>query len=382
MRGMKPGAAVCLTSAVILAATPKAATAVRPATDLHTQAQEISEKQLARFGEGYWARIDRQRHIVYVSALDETHLRQTLHLLTAFTDAFRRTLPVSKPAWNVTVILPTADDYHRLAKPFADCVGYYSHRPRQLISIDRGRTLLHEFTHALHHVDAAAAKQSHPLWVAEGLATLFESSRITPEGLMPRTDGRLLTLRRALRDDKAIPLHDLLTMGRSAFMKDAALTYAEARYVMYYLHHRDRLADWYRRYKAAFERDPDGVKTFEAALGNRLFLIEPAWQKWVLSLRMPRMERSAQQGRLGLAVKNHSRGVEVVGMVPGSAAKLAGRIRVGDVIEQFNGRAITNPVELTAAVRAAGAMQTVTVHLIRHGRRTTVLQPLGAPDAH
>jgi hypothetical protein len=351
------------------------------AGDLTAQAARIAREEVRRLGEGYTARIDGRRHIVYVSALDDEHLDKTLRLLTAFTDAYRRTLPAATPAWNLTVVLPTVKDYRKGKLPFKGCAGFYDPSERRLVSIDRGRTLVHEFTHALHHADTAAAKQVHPVWVCEGLATLFEASRITPAGLVPQVDRRLPALQRALKDDKAIPLRRLLAMDSEAFRKDAELAYAEVRYVMYYLHARGCLADWYRRYKAAFLRDRNGAKALEVALGGRLFQIEPQWRQWVLQLRVPSSERRVQQGRLGLQMKKGTRGVKVVGLVPGGAAEIAGRIHVNDVIEAFNGHEVTHPGELIGAIRSARALQTVEVRLRRGGRTMTVAQPLGIPSA-
>ena len=350
-------------------------------TDLGGEATRIAREQLRRFPEGYTAHIDPRRHIVYISALDDKHLQATIRCLGAFTDAFRRTMPVSRPAWNITVVLPTVDDYRKLKLPHEKCIGFYSHAGRRLVSIDRGRTLLHEFTHALHHADAAASKQVHPPWIREGLATLFEASRITPSGLKPQVDLRLPALQQALKDKKALPLSRLLSMGHDAFMKDAELAYPQCRYVMLYLYRQGRLRSWYRLYKTNFTRDPDGIQSFAKALGNRLFLIEPEWKKWVLSLKMPANEHRLRQGRLGLEVKKTAQGVQVVGLVKDSAAKRAGRIRVGDVINAFNGQPIKSTADLIGAIRGAGAMQTVRIELRRHGRKMTVIQPLGAPTA-
>ncbi|HUU21667.1 MAG TPA: PDZ domain-containing protein [Phycisphaerae bacterium] len=377
MEALRLNRAFPVVLAAALAGGPAAAHA---ATDFGAQAKEIARRQVEKFGKGYAARIDPSRHIVYVSALDDGHLRETIQLLSSFTDAYRRALPSTRPAWNVTVVLPTVDDYKKLPLPFPDCAGFYNPAGRRLVAIDRGRTLLHEFVHALHHADMAASRQVHPIWVSEGLATLFEASRITPSGLKPQLDRRLVTVQRAVRAKKAFPLKRLLTMGRSPFMTDAALAYAQARYVMYYLHDRGHLAGWYRRYKATFTHDPNGLKAFEAALVSRVFLIDPAWQKWVLTLRVPSSEYRTHEGRLGLRVQKVSQGVQVVGMVPGSAAKVAGRIRVGDLIEKFNNRVIRNTGDFVSAIRQAGAMQTVTIQVLRHGRRLAVIQPLGAPS--
>ena len=52
----------------------------------------------------------------------------------------------------------------------------------------------------------AASRQTHPVWLMEGLATLYESAAITPDGLAPQLDTRLLSLQQALRAKKLIPL--------------------------------------------------------------------------------------------------------------------------------------------------------------------------------
>ena len=87
-----------LAAATVLCAATRA-TGAAP-TDLTAQARQIARDQLKQFGTGYTARIDPARHVVYVSALDTEHLRQTVALLAAFTDAYRRTLPAARPAWN------------------------------------------------------------------------------------------------------------------------------------------------------------------------------------------------------------------------------------------------------------------------------------------
>ena len=65
-----------------------------------------------------------------------------------------------------------------------------------------------------------------------------------------------------------------------------------------------------------------------------------------------------------------------MGFTPGGAAERSGRLKIGDIIEKFNGLAIRNPAEFVAAVRSAGANRTVTIQLLRSGKRTTVRQPL------
>lgn len=375
VRSLRPAAAAMALVALGWAATAQAAP--NPSRDYQGEANRIAAKQLEQFGKGYSARYDNNRHILYVSALDEAHLNETIGLLAAFTEAYRRTLASDRGEGNITVVLPTAEDYRKLELPYPDCAGFYSYAGRRLVALDRGRTLIHEFTHALHHADMTASRQMHPIWITEGLATLFEASAITPSGLVPKLDIRLATLQKAIKDKKAFALKDLLSIGRQPFMKDAAVAYAQVRYVMYYLYERGRLDDFYSRYKDTFTHDPHGIAAFEAAAGNKLFIIERDWQKWVLDKTVPSSEHRTRQDRLGLEIQRVAQGAKIVGFQDGSAAKTAGRLKVGDIIEQFNGRAIRNEADLIVAIRSAGAMQTVKIQLRRNSRPMTIMQPLG-----
>ena len=376
-RVRRQAAATATVLACLILVSAASCAARADAQDDQAEARRIAAKQLEQYGEGYKAHFDDGRRILYVSALDEGHLKQTMRRLSGFAEAYRRTMPGNHGHGIVTVVLPTAQDYKKTRLPYAGGVGFYSFADRRLVSIDRGRTLVHEFTHALHHADMAAARQVHPLWVCEGLATLFEAAAITPQGLVPHIDTRLITLQKAIREKKTFALSELLSMGRKPFMKDAAVAYAQSRYVMVYLYEQGRLDDFYGRYKKTFASDPHGIAALEWALGAKLPSIERKWRKWVEEKKLPMGERRSQRGRLGLEVKRASRGAEVVGIEDGSAADTAGRIHVGDVIEQFNGQAIRNAAELVAAIRAAGAKKTVEVQIRRGGRKLTIRQPLG-----
>ncbi len=348
--------------------------------DLNAHVNALAKAQLAKMGDGYVAQIDRRRHIVYISALDDEHLRRTQLLLASFTDAQRVTLFDKPLPWNLTVVLPTIGDYEKLAAKakVEHASGFFTPALQRLVSIDRGKVLIHEFTHALHQADMTAARQVHPVWITEGLATLFETSEITPAGVIPAIDTRVLTLKRALRQDKLIGLDELLQMNRKRFMERPDVAYAQSRYLMFYLWHKQRLKRFYTAYKSGYHSNTTGKKALETALGSRLFLIEPKWRQWVETLKIPANYARGTRGRLGLEVKDHPRGVKVVSLLHGGAAKRTGRIRVGDIIEGFNSIKVTNPAQFFAVVRAAGSMKTATIHVIRHNRRIAVSQPLGA----
>ncbi len=338
----------------------------------------IIAARLEQFGEGYVGRYDAERRIVYVSALDDDHFRETARLLAACTDAQRKTLLAAPLPWRLTVILPTADDYAPLA-PAEDVRGFYEPAERTLISVDRGRVLIHEFTHALHHAEMAAARQRHAPWVCEGIATLFEHCEIADGELAPLVGRRLIALRHTIRRDELIPLAELVTLTGEQFTDEGRRTYPEARYLLLYLHEQGKLAEWYTAYKDGFEDDPTGRRALQAVLKKPLGQIEDDWLEWIDGLELPWGEAGSDEGRLGLRFKAHRRGAEVIEVLDGGAAQRAGRIEVGDVITEFNGVEIANPAVLAAAIREAGAMQTVTVTVRRGGRKVTLRQPLGRP---
>lgn len=377
-----------VTSLMVSAILAAVATCGRPgptpasAADLIGPARELAARQVERMGPGYGAHIDPERHVVYVSALDDEHLRRTELLVTAYIDAQKRTLFDRPLPWNLLVLLPTSDDYRELASEagLEKAAGFCAAGGRKLVSIDRGTVLIHELTHALHFADTAEERQVHPIWVKEGLATLFQYSRITPAGLLPHVDASVVTVQRAARKGELIPLSELVRMSKKDFMGQAELCYPQARYVMFYLHERQRLRDWYTGYKRTYTRDPTGRRALEAALGKGLGQIEPEWREWVAELSPPADPARGRQARLGIEVVNHRRGVEVVGLVPGSPAAEAGRIRVGDVVCRLDGHDTPNTAAYVAAVRATGANRTVKVEILRRGHRRTVIQPLGAPQ--
>ena len=341
------------------------------------QAAAMAKPYLSQLGSDYHVRVDSVRRLVYISALDDQHFNRTTKRLAAFADAFRGTLGASVPTRAITIVLPTADDYRQFAP--ASVLGFYQPASRTLVALDRGRVLLHEFTHALHHAAYDAAGQQHPIWIIEGLAKLFEAGRIVAHKFEPRTEISLLTLQKAISTKKAIPLGDLIKLDKPNFYRNAQLTYPQARYLMLYLHRKGLLAKWYANYLATFEQDPTGKRALEKTLRRKLFQIERDWRKWAGELKIPFGETTARRARLGMQMKDTPSGIKVAGLLPGSAAARAKRIKVGDKILKFNGREVKKAIEVIALIHRLGAMQTVTIELQRNNRRITIRQPLGQP---
>ena len=92
----------------------------------------------------------------------------------------------------------------------------------------------------------------------------------------------------------------------------------------------------------------------------------------------------ATHGQLGVSVQEKSAsssgfstGADVASVEQGSAAAKAG-IKVGDVVTRFNDRAISDPNQLTAAVREQPSGASVKITVLRNGREQQLDVTLGA----
>ncbi len=363
-----------------LAGLPKETTtaATTQKKNLNAEAEKLVKKWTDRLGEGYITRVDSRRHLVYVSAVDKKALTRVTRLLGAYHDAQRKMLFPKPLQWNVTVILPTLKDYRKLV-PNIKAYGIYSPKNRTLVSISFSSVLVHEFTHALHHNDQVAANQKHPIWIVEGLATLFQSASFNlkkGEWKIPIDTG-LNGVQKALKEKKAHSLHKLCSMKPKAFMQDAELCYRQVRYVMLYLHRQGKLQQFYKTYKAGYASDQTGVKALEETLGKPLKKIETDWKKWVLAQKPPWRPARKHRAHLGVRMKQTPAGVKIIGFVRNSSAKRAELLKVGDIIISLAGQTVRTPNALTAAVRSCKPGQIVEIEVIRKGRTTVIKHLLG-----
>ena len=101
--------------------------------------------------------------------------------------------------------------------------GHYDDATRTILVKRPGAELRHEYVHALHAADQHALGQEHPVWLSEGLATLFEQPGFTPatqptsSRMIPADTWRLARVQAAARHDTLIPLDKLLKLDRAAF---------------------------------------------------------------------------------------------------------------------------------------------------------------------
>ncbi len=158
--------------------------------------------------------------------------------------------------------------------------GHYGHSLRYIvINYDTGPgTLVHELTHALMAADFPEA----PIWISEGIASLYEQCRVEGNSLKGDPNWRLPELKTALANKKITPLSQLLTLKASQFrLENESLHYAESRYFCKFMEAKGVLRRVYREFRQRHGQDRTGRKFVEKAFGKKLPAIEAEWHAWL-----------------------------------------------------------------------------------------------------
>lgn len=246
------------------------------------RAQRIEKTIQQKLGGRYRTVVDDQCRVVFASNLDDQALvpvRQRLHAqaLAQWNELFD--FPIRQ---YVTVVVL---DPSQTSKIPAGGGGWYDDNQHTILTVQTGIILTHEFTHALHHADQLARNQTHPVWVKEGLATLFETSQLKEGRLQPIHNFRLRSIQRLARQSEYIPLKRFMSMKQSEYMAQAGKCYPQGRYMMMYLHEKGLLKKWYDAYTAGFAQDRTGVRAMEQVCGKSIDQVDRDWRAWVVGLK-------------------------------------------------------------------------------------------------
>ena len=146
-------------------------------------------------------------------------------------------------------------------------------------------TLVHEMVHAFMDGDFPDA----PVWMKEGLASLFEAPREEAGHLRGAVNWRLTQLQQALAAGKAPSFARMADAGRGKFSgKEEALYYAMARYVCFYLQERGLLLRFYRAFRGRVSADRNGLATLQDKTSRDLVSLRADWERFVADLRYER----------------------------------------------------------------------------------------------
>jgi hypothetical protein len=145
-----------------------------------------------------------------------------------------------------------------------------------------GGTLVHEIVHPYVDGDFPGC----PSWLDEGLASLYEQCRDRDGEIWGLPNWRLPGLRTTI-EAKALPSFTaLLSTTRDEFYEhDPGSNYAQARYLCLYLQEQGWLRAYYRDFRRDVARDPTGLHTLRAHVGDDLRAFQRRWERWVLGLR-------------------------------------------------------------------------------------------------
>ncbi len=323
---------------------------------------------------------DPVRRIHYATCLDPEAQAELVALIEREADHLSKTLFDGMPPYDTLIAVPTARDAKRY---FADptTTGIYEHRTRSLVAKDTGESLQHEFVHLMHFGHMERLHQKHPMWMQEGLASLYESFELATDGsvrFFPNTRHNLA--RRAALAGSSMPWRGLFALSPQTFMDKAQSLYPQVRSIFEFLADRGKLQQFYRTFVKTYRDDPTGALAMEQIFGRTLADVERSWKEWIKDRGAIDDTVSAGDASLGVTVTDAPDGVRIRETLTRSAAR-AGGMRTGDIMVAIEGKPIRSTRELALAVAARKVGETITVRYRREGEyreASVTLRPLGA----
>jgi hypothetical protein len=356
--------------------------AVRKLEAAGTSEAECLERWRAHFGDDdYLYDLDRRRRIAYATALDRTSHEEMRRMIEREADHLQGLLFDVTLDRYLLIAVPTPEDGRLLFNDDVRAGGIYEHDKRRLIARDTGSSLRHELVHALHYAHMDRLGQRHPLWVQEGLASLYESYVLDTDGEIRFLPNERHNIVKGLALAGGLTRwRNMFAMTDQEFMAGANRNYPQARSIFEFLAERKKLDTWYRALIDTYDDDPTGVKAFRVCFNEPLSEIEKQWRAW--AHRRPKVDVAIDSGDAALGIESDlhasNDGVLIADVIPGSAAA-AGDLEAGDVIVAVDGRPTRSLTELQTIIAAKAVGDRVTVRARRNGDYFTVvvrLRPL------
>lgn len=196
-----------------------------------------------------------------------------------------------EPARAVSVYLfPEARTYGAYCQKFTggppiSVYGFYRPDLRALImNLGPGLgTLSHELVHPYVEADFPGA----PIWLNEGIASLYEAPVLPKAGeIHGIKNWRLPALQQGLRArPQVFKASALFALSDESFRgDDESVHYAQARYLCQWLDERGLLWPFYQAFRDNHATDPTGEKSFERVVGKAPAAIDPVFARWVQAL--------------------------------------------------------------------------------------------------
>jgi PDZ domain len=307
---------------------------------------------------------DSARRLNYATCLDDETHKEMRDLIEREADWLAKNLFGDEPDYETLLAVPTPGD---AKKYFQDpsTSGIYLHHTRMLVARDIGESLQHEFVHLMHYGHMERLRQKHPIWIQEGLATLFEAFELEGDGGIrfgPNT--RHNVIHRAVQVKAAMPWTKLFALTPDAFMDRGSGLYPQVRSIFLYLADRAKLKPFYEEYTRNYAADPSGAKAIERIFGKPLSDVERQWRDWVKANGPIDDTIKAGDASLGIEITETPGGIKIKKTFRGSAVRSAG-LRVGDVIVGIEGKAVRSSRELAVAIASRRVGDTILVRFRR-----------------
>jgi hypothetical protein len=331
-----------------------------------SQALDALARWRSMFGDDdYTLAEDDVHRLHYAAALDDTSFAEMRSMLERQADQMIAAFFGGPPDYHVLIAVPTPKDAVALFGDDRAVGGIYQHYQRRLIARDIGSSLRHEFFHLLHYGHMERLGQDHPIWIQEGMASLYEDYEFREDGAITfLPNDRHNIVRRRARIGGLMKWRQLFDTTRTRFMGKATALYPQVRSIFEFVADEGLLAEWYAAYVASFDEDDSGVVAFEAVFNAPLESIERQWRTWM----MARPELDLEVGDAGLGIRSGDRisndGVLVTSVIPRSSAARAG-IRNRDVIVSADGRPTRSLQELKNIIGAKSEGDPVKVRFRR-----------------
>ena len=227
---------------------------------------------------------------VIASNMNETETNQLIeNTIASAEDCFYNNYFTKKPTDIIKIFLFKDDKTYRhwAFKLYEDNdlspYGYYKpSKKAMLMNISTGSgTLVHELTHAFVRYDF----EDIPSWFNEGLGSLYERCSLNNKEIKGYVNWRLPSLQNRISNNTYTSLDILINTDDNEFYgENSGFNYSQARYLCMYLQEKNKLKEFYKKFRDRFTEDNTGKIFLEEVLGENITSINDNFLKWVKTL--------------------------------------------------------------------------------------------------
>lgn len=306
-----------------------------------------------RFGDDeYTYETDEAHRLCFATALDTVAHAEMRTMLQRQADHLSATLFDGMPDYYVLVAVPTPEHVDELLKGDTSVGGLYDHNQRVLVTRNIGGSLRHEYFHVMHYGHMDRLGQDHPLWIQEGMASLYEDYDLRSDGTIRYLPNERHNVTLGLaRGGGLMPWDRILQIDNERFMRHATKLYPQVRSMFEFFAARGKLQQWYHEYVRSYDDDPTGRVALEKVFREPLDDVERQWRRWVHD--RPAIDMYIRDGDAALGIIGEPQatndGVMISQIMDGSSAANSS-LREGDVIVAVDGTSTRSLKELQSII--------------------------------